>query len=151
MGKNKGKGGKGHKRAKSNNKGDASNHELTFKTDGQLYAVVLKAMGDCRFSLQCEDGLTRVGHVRGCMRKKVWIASGDTVIACLREFQDEKCDVIHKYTSGEVRKLKAYGELKGIQLDPDSNNNNIGTAITEIVTMDDDNKGDECAFEFDEI
>ena len=29
----------------------------------------------------------------------------------LREFEAEKCDVIHKYTTDEARSLQAYGEL----------------------------------------
>ena len=29
----------------------------------------------------------------------------------LRDFQDDKCDVIHKYYEEEARALKAYGEL----------------------------------------
>lgn len=29
----------------------------------------------------------------------------------LREFEAEKCDIIHKYTTDEARSLQAYGEL----------------------------------------
>jgi translation initiation factor 1A len=29
----------------------------------------------------------------------------------LREFQADKCDIIHKYTTDEARSLQAYGEL----------------------------------------
>ena len=30
---------------------------------------------------------------------------------CLRDFQDDKADVIMKYTADEARQLKAYGEI----------------------------------------
>jgi translation initiation factor 1A len=33
------------------------------------------------------------------------------VLVGLREFQADKCDIIHKYTTDEARSLQAYGEL----------------------------------------
>lgn len=45
------------------------------------------------------------------MRKKVWINQGDIILLSLRDFQDNKGDVILKYTSDEARMLKSYGEL----------------------------------------
>lgn len=45
------------------------------------------------------------------MRKKVWINQGDIILLSIRDFQDEKGDVILKYNSDEARSLKAYGEL----------------------------------------
>lgn len=41
----------------------------------------------------------------------MWINQGDIVLLSLRDFQDDKADVIVKYTSDEARNLKAYGEL----------------------------------------
>lgn len=42
---------------------------------------------------------------------KVWINQGDIILLSLRDYQDEKGDVILKYTADEARNLKAYGEL----------------------------------------
>ncbi|KAI7363046.1 hypothetical protein KC328_g18943, partial [Hortaea werneckii] len=53
----------------------------------------------------------RLGHIRGKLRKKVWINQGDIILLSLREYQDEKGDVILKYSADEARSLKAYGEL----------------------------------------
>ena len=33
------------------------------------------------------------------------------VLVSLRDYQDEKCDVVHKYLPEEVRSLKAYNEI----------------------------------------
>jgi hypothetical protein len=41
----------------------------------------------------------------------VWINQGDIILLSLRDFQDDKADVIQKYTADEARNLKAYGEL----------------------------------------
>jgi translation initiation factor 1A len=45
------------------------------------------------------------------MRKKVWINQGDTILVGLRDFEDEKADVILKYTPDEARALKKNGAL----------------------------------------
>lgn len=44
--------------------------------------------------------------------KKIWIVPGDIILLSLRDFQDDRADVIHKYTADEARNLKTYGELK---------------------------------------
>ncbi|GAA6015265.1 hypothetical protein JCM8202_002405 [Rhodotorula sphaerocarpa] len=102
-------GGKNRRRGKNENEGDK--RELVFKEEGQEYAQVIKMLGNGRIEAMCFDGEKRLGHIRGKMRKKVWINQGDIVLLSLRDFQDNKADVIQKYSSDEARKLKQYGEL----------------------------------------
>ncbi|KDE02494.1 eukaryotic translation initiation factor 1A, X-chromosomal [Microbotryum lychnidis-dioicae p1A1 Lamole] len=109
MPKNKGKGGKNRRRGKNEN--EADKRELVFKEDGQEYAQVTKMLGNGRIEAMCFDGEKRLAHIRGKMRKKVWINQGDIILLSLRDFQDDKADVIQKYTSDEARNLKTYGEL----------------------------------------
>lgn len=109
MPKNKGKGGKNRRRGKNEN--DNEKRELTFKEDGQEYAQVVKMLGNGRLEAMCFDGEKRLAHIRGKLRKKVWINQGDIILLSLRDYQDEKGDVILKYTADEARSLKAYGEL----------------------------------------
>lgn len=162
--------------------------ELTFKEDGQEYAQVLKMLGNGRLEAmvrpslrpnfspatdskkiltsdpQCFDGVKRLGLIRGKLRKKIWINNGDIILVSLREYQDEKGDVILKYSADEARSLyapheplvtptlpplspchhhtnphsrKAYGEL------PDT------AKINETDTFGPGEDGD-CGFEFDE-
>jgi translation initiation factor 1A len=68
-------------------------------------------LGNGRLEAHCMDGVKRLCHIRGKMRKKVWVNAGDVVLVGLREYQDEKADVILKYAADEARSLKAYGEL----------------------------------------
>jgi translation initiation factor 1A len=68
-------------------------------------------LGNGRLQAVCFDGESRLAHIRGKLRKKVWINQGDIILLSLRDYQDEKGDVIMKYTSDEARSLKAYGEL----------------------------------------
>merc|ERR1712216_66525 len=136
MPKNKGKGGKSRRRGKGDNGLDK--RELIFKEDGQEYAQVLTMLGGGRLEAQCFDGIKRLCGIRGKMRKRVWISQGDIVLVGLRDFQDEKADVILKYSADEARNLKAYGEL------PETAKINE----TETVEFGED---DDVEFDFDEI
>ncbi|KAL2161244.1 hypothetical protein VTH06DRAFT_8464 [Thermothelomyces fergusii] len=135
MPKNKGKGGKNRRRGKNEN--DNEKRELIFKEEGQEYAQVLKMLGNGRLEAMCFDGVKRLGLIRGKLRKKIWINNGDIILISLREYQDEKGDVILKYSADEARSLKAYGEL------PDT------AKINETDTFGPNDDGD-CGFEFDE-
>lgn len=90
----------------------AGKKELEFKDDGQEYAHVIKIEGNNRCRVKCGDGVTRLAVIRGSMRKKIWIKLNDYVLVGLRDFQDNKCDIIGKYSDEDVRNLRAYGELE---------------------------------------
>lgn len=109
MPKNKGAGGKKFRKGKTET--NVTKRELEFKEDGQEYGYVTKMLGSCNVSLECADGTTRIGHVRGAMRKKVWVKISDTVLCGLRDYEDGKCDIVHVYDPDEVRCLSSYGEL----------------------------------------
>ncbi|PAV16396.1 nucleic acid-binding protein [Pyrrhoderma noxium] len=109
MPKNKGKGGKNRRRGKNEN--DDDKRELVFKEEGQEYAQVTKMLGNGRLEAQCFDGKKRLAHIRGKLRKKVWINQGDIILLSLRDYQDDKADVLVKYNADEARSLKLYGEL----------------------------------------
>lgn len=108
MPKNKGKGGKNRRRGKNENE---EKRELQFKEDGQEYAQVTRMLGNGRLEAMCFDGTKRLCHIRGKLRKKVWVNQGDIILVGLRDYQDGKGDVILRYNAEEARNLKAYGEL----------------------------------------
>jgi len=140
MPKNKGKGGKNRRRGKNDN--EESKRQLEFKEPGQEYAQVVRMLGNGRCECYCFDGQTRLGHIRGKMRKKVWVSAGDIVLVGLREFQDDKVDIIHKYNADEARNLKTYGEL------PETARINE-TAVD--MAMEGGDEVDDIGIDFDEI
>lgn len=71
MPKNKGKGGKNRRRGKNEN--ESEKRELVFKEDEQEYAQVTKMLGNGRLEAMCFDGVKRLCHIRGKLRKKVII------------------------------------------------------------------------------
>ena len=111
MPKDKGRGGKNRRRAK--NTGSDVKRELLFKEEEQEYAQVLKMLGGARCDVYCFDGVKRLATIRGKLVKRVWIHVGDIVLVSLRDFtkDSKKCDILHKYTADEAKKLKAYGEI----------------------------------------
>ncbi|PAV63075.1 hypothetical protein WR25_19849 [Diploscapter pachys] len=109
MPKNKGKGGKNRRRGKNEN--DFMKRELDMKDVGQEYGQVIRMLGNGRVAVHCFDGKERICHIRGKLRKKVWINQGDIILVGLRDYQDDKGDVILKYTADEARRLKQEGQI----------------------------------------
>jgi len=122
MPKNKGKGGKNRRRGKNENEG--AKRELILKDEGQEYAQVQKMLGNGRLEAMCFDGTKRLCHIRGKLRKRQWINAQDIILVGLRDYQDQKADVIMKYNSDEARRLKNMGHLPdsvNIEFEQDDN------------------------------
>jgi len=156
MPKNKGKGGKKHKKGKNKKDDIEFKRYLRAKTPGEEYARAIKALGSYRFRVivyyEVKDDLLedennssdknnssnkekkilntnkykvginpniktefrpqeRVGLVRGKMRKRVYINSGDVILVSLRDFDKTKVDIIHKYRDDEGRELVKNGDM----------------------------------------
>merc|ERR1711997_412754 len=98
---------------------------------------VTKMLGNGRLEAMCFDGVKRLCHIRGKLRKKVWINQSDIILVGLRDYQDARADVILKYSSDEARSLKSYGEF------PET------VKINETVTFGEEGYDD--GIEFDEV
>lgn len=107
-------GGKGNKKGGKNYKKSAKQQaarELVFKEDGQEYAQVVALLGGSRLRVQCSDGQERLCTIRGTLVRRAWVSVRDIVLVSLREWEDGKCDMIHKFSDDEARNLRAYKEL----------------------------------------
>ena len=125
------KGGKKHKRNKKQN--DFIEKTLRLKEEGQEYAQITKCLGNCRFTVMCFDGKERMATMCGGMRKRRFVNQNDIVLVSLREWQDEKCDIIDNYDDNLTKKLKSKGLVPdSIKLDSDKSND---------LDIDDDNMG----------
>ena len=102
------KGGKKHKRGK---KDYSESKALRVKEDGQEYAQITACKGNCRFTVMCFDGKERMAIMCGAMRKRNFVNMKDVVLVSLRDFQDDKCDIIDKYDENQVRKLKEMNQV----------------------------------------
>jgi translation initiation factor 1A len=139
MGKNFGAGGKSRRKGKKD--GDGERYELIVKEEDQEYAIIQKMLGNERVEATDIQGIKRICHIRGRMKKKQWISVGDVVLIGIREFQNDKADIILKYSTDEARVLKKIGEL------PQNTKNNE----TEITIGEEENEPEECAFKFEDL
>lgn len=131
----KAKGGKKPKHARTREANEKN--ELVLREEGQEYAQAGRMLGNGRLEATCFDGKTRLGHIRGKLLKRVWITTGDIILVALRDFQDDKVDVIHKYSTDQARRLKQMGEIPA------------GAKIAEATLADSDS--DTVEFVFSEI
>ena len=109
MTKNSGKGGKKHKSLKN-----TPMREIVYRENDQEYAIVTNMLGHGRcHAVSFSDKISRLCIIRGNMRKKsaFFIRKGDVILISLRDYQEDKADIIHLYTIDEVNTLKMYGEI----------------------------------------
>lgn len=135
----------GGNKAKKGKNQQESKELIKKDSDEQQYAKITKVLGNCRFELiSLDDGKKRTGHMRGKLKKRAWTRLDDVVLISLRDFQDDKCDIIHKYEPGEVKELFKLGELKEMVVQKEE------TCSFEFEKEIDDDD-DENPFTFDEI
>lgn len=108
--------------------------EMPLAEAGQVYARVLRLLGNGRLLAKCGDGEERQCRIRGSMRRREWVRAGDTVLVALRELEGDKADVVHRYQPGEVQKLDRLGETVRIAADDDE------AAMDELVVFEGDDE-----------
>jgi translation initiation factor 1A len=118
----KGKGGNRHKKAKNNTE-DTTNTFLPKRLEGQTYAVVIKMLGNRRLLAKCEDEKERLCIIPGKFKgKRYWVSIGNLILLNIREYQDDKYDVIYIYNANDFKKLKREGELERLTTGKETEN-----------------------------
>ena len=134
-------GGKKHKGKKNDVKVAKT---LEVPEDNESIGQVTRANGNGRFSVRCIDGVTRLGILRGTMRKRVWINRLDLLLVEPWDFETDKCSILHKYDDDEYEKLKILGHIpKEFKLEGDECNDDdddyFSYNISDSDTEEDDN------------
>ena len=75
----------------------------------EIFGVADQLLGASRIRVMCADGKSRLGRIPGKLKKRMWIREGDLVVVRPWEFQDEKCDILHRYTKTEASYLSRRG------------------------------------------
>lgn len=124
------KGGKNYKKMKHG--AGPAKPELHEIGEGQMLGRVLRLLGDRQAAVYCNDGIERHCRIRGKLRKRVWIATGDMVLISLRilecgEESDEDADTDDvSFSAATLRNAKkgdilakydaeVYGKLKKLE------------------------------------
>jgi translation initiation factor 1A len=76
------------------------------KWNKEQFARAEMMLGANHIRVKCADGITRLGRIKGKMKKRVWIREGDTLIVTPWSFQDGKCDIIYRYLKPQTDWLR---------------------------------------------
>jgi initiation factor 1A len=157
------KGGKNYKKGKG---GGDDGPAFVERAVDQLYGRVIKNLGNCNMIVYCGDNKRRFCHIRGAIRKRMWMNPGDIVLVSVRDFEKvdvgemERGDIITKYDAkhyGKLKKLDDFNprllcELEKVNFDSDQAGNLIAGLMTAMERGDDSAIGlDDAGFEFDVV
>lgn len=82
------------------------------KRNREILAEVEKMLGGRRVIVQCLDGVERMARIPGRLKRRHWVQVGDIVIIVPWDFQDEKAELIYRYTRPQVAWLRKKGFLE---------------------------------------
>ena len=131
-----------------------ANNNYIVDKEYELYAYVIKLLGNCRALVLCDDGNEAIGVIRGSMRrfnKRVLIETGDIIAVSKRDFQNNKVDIVHKYNAEQCKILindkelsytliNAYNKVNNITI---NNANDANIIFEDTCEKDSKNKEDE--------
>jgi len=143
---NKGKGGKKHRRGKNTTQ---DHIKIDLPDEFQFFGYVTKILGNRQVNLdyyvptRCEKTHlviewtkhSKIGNIRGKMRKRVFVNLGDIVLVTERDFDASKVDIINKFQPSQMGYLKRYVDLPPI-------NELSGTGDIDFEYDGDDNEND---------
>lgn len=104
------KGGKAYKKTKHASNEDPQFIELA---KDQMYGKIIRNLGGLNMMVFCNDNKERICHIRGSMRRKVWMNPGDIIILSLREMSEtdskERGDIVAKVDPKFYTRLRNSG------------------------------------------
>lgn len=86
---------------------------LRLPREGEVLGIAVAMMGAGHVTVECEDGLTRMGRIPGKIAKRVWVRVGDLVLIEPWKIEPtKKADIVWRYTKTEANfvKRKGYGK-----------------------------------------
>lgn len=84
---------------------------LIYKENMEEYAQMTKMLGDRRIIVMLPDKSESMAIIPGKFKKRCWIKVGDVLIISKRDYQDNKLDVLYKYSDEETRTLAKEREI----------------------------------------
>jgi translation initiation factor 1A len=84
---------------------------LPDEREGELFGIAEQLLGGSRLKVVCADGKSRMCRIPGKLRKRLWIREGDLVVIKPWTWQDEKADIVWRYTRTEASNLSRRGLL----------------------------------------
>jgi len=79
--------------------------KLPNRKTGEIFGIADALLGASHIKVNCADGKSRLARIPGKLRKRMWIREGDLVIVRPWDFQNEKADVVWRYTKTQASYL----------------------------------------------
>ncbi|MFO7619332.1 MAG: translation initiation factor eIF-1A [Thermoplasmata archaeon] len=71
----------------------------------EMLAIADQLLGASKIRVMCADGKSRIGRIPGKLKKRMWIREGDLLIIRPWEFQEDKADILFRYTRTQAMSL----------------------------------------------
>ena len=110
-GRKKSPGGDRRRRRTGDGEEDFIRVRVPKRNKGEIFAIAERLLGASHVNAVCEDGKLRLARIPGKMKKRMWIREGDLLIVKPWDFQDEKADVLWRYTQTQASYLQRTGKL----------------------------------------
>ena len=135
---------------------NSQNNDYDINPNNEEYAIVLKLLGNCRVTLYTNSGNECMGIIRGSLRKftkRILIEKCDIVVVSIRDYQDNKVDIVHKYNREQIQELINQDKLSKSIIDyynnkikfENSNNNIVNDTLEFDYNLSiSDNESDDC-------
>ena len=79
--------------------------------EGTVYGQVTRSLGDCNFMVYCFDAKERLCHIRKSIKKTERAEVDTIVLVGIRDFQEDKGDIVYIYTKDQTADLKRMNEI----------------------------------------
>lgn len=97
-----------------NEEGGEQNLRVKLPRGKEKIGIIVQRYGGNRMDIKSTDGKNRNCRVPGRFKRSFWLRPGDYVIILPWEDDDDKGDIIYKYTPGGVSQLRKKGLINGL-------------------------------------
>ena len=80
----------------------------------EMFAIADQMLGGRRVRAICEDGEVRIARIPGKMRRRQWVREEDLIVVQPWEYQDDRANVITRYSKTQAMYLSRKGQLPPI-------------------------------------
>ncbi|HJM66108.1 MAG TPA: translation initiation factor eIF-1A [Candidatus Thalassarchaeaceae archaeon] len=80
----------------------------------EMFAIADQMLGGRRVRAICEDGEVRIARIPGKMRRRQWVREEDLIVVQPWEYQDDRANVITRYSKTQAMYLSRKGQLPAI-------------------------------------
>ena len=81
----------------------------------EMFAIADQMLGGRRVRAICEDGEVRISRIPGKMRRRQWVREEDLIVVQPWEYQDDRANVITRYSKTQAMYLSRKGQLPSIE------------------------------------